>query len=239
MGGYEERKEKVMKTAIVTGGTRGIGLAVSLALQEKGYLVYATYRKDEVSAKKAREQGMQVVKVDGTNEEEVNAFFASVHSVDLLVNNAGVALYRLIQDTTLAEWNEVFASNVTSTFLATKCAVKKMLGKGGCIVNISSVWGERGGSYESAYSASKAAIIGLTKALASEVGYSDIRVNAITPGCIETSMNHHLSDEEKVALTEEIPLGRFGTPEEVASAVLFLAENEYCNGTILSINGGF
>lgn len=228
-----------MKTAIVTGGTRGIGLAISLALQEKGYLVYATYQKNEESARKAKEAGLQVVKADGSREEDVKNLFSMVRRVDLLVNNAGVALYRQVQDTTLAEWNDVFANNVTSAFLCTKYAVKKMLGEGGCIVNVSSIWGERGGSCESAYSASKAALIGFTKALSSELGYSGIRVNAITPGCIETAMNSHLSEAEKEELVQEIPMGRFGKTEEVASAVLFLAENEYCNGTILSINGGF
>lgn len=228
-----------MKTAIVTGGTRGIGLAISLALQEKGYLVYATYRRDESSARIAKEQGLQVVRADGADEGAVKALFETINRLDLLVNNAGVALYRQVQDTTLEEWNEVFASNVTSAFLYSKYAVKKMLSAGGVIVNISSVWGERGGSCESAYSASKAALIGFTKALAAEVGYSGIRVNAVAPGCIETSMNAHLSDEEKQSLVGEIPSGRFGTPEEVASAVCFLAENAYCNGTILAVNGGF
>ncbi|MBO4989080.1 MAG: SDR family oxidoreductase [Clostridia bacterium] len=229
-----------MKKAVVTGGTRGIGLAVSLALFKAGYTVFATYRKDEESANKARERGIFAQKVDCSNEKEVKAFFSAFQTLDILVNNAGVSLYRQLQDTTLSEWNDVIGSNLTSCFLCSKEGAKRMLKEGkGVIVNVASVWGERGGSCESAYSASKAGMIGFTKALASELGYSGVRVNAVSPGVVETSMNAHLTKEERASLEAEIPLGRVAFPEEIASAVLFLVENGYCNGTILSVNGGF
>lgn len=229
-----------MKKAVVTGGTRGIGLAVSLALLQAGYTVFATYRKDEESAKKARERGVFAQQVDCSNEEEVKAFFSAFQTLDVLVNNAGVSLYRQLQDTTLLEWNEVLGSNLTSCFLCSKEGAKRMLKEGkGVIVNVASIWGERGGSCESAYSASKAGMIGLTKALAGELGYAGVRVNAVSPGVVETSMNAHLTEEERASLEGEIPLGRYASPEEIAAAVLFLIQNEYCNGTILSVNGGF
>ena len=229
-----------MKKAVVTGGTRGIGLAVSLALLKAGYTVFATYRKDEESAQRAREMGIFVQRVNGANEQETRDFFSQFKSLDVLVNNAGVSLYRQLQDTSLSDWNDILESNLTSCFLCSKEGAKIMLRAGrGVIVNVSSVWGERGGSCESAYSASKAGMIGFTKALASELGYSGVRVNAVSPGVVETSMNAHLTKEERASLEAEIPLGRVAFPEEIASAVLFLVENGYCNGTILSVNGGF
>lgn len=228
-----------MRTALVTGGTRGIGLAISKRLAAEGYAVYATYARDEASAAEAARAGLNVVRADVASEAELSALFASLAKIDLLVNNAGIALYRQLQDTSLEEWNRLFAVNVTGTFLCCRFAAKKMLSLGkGCIVNVASVWGERGGSCEAVYSASKGAVIALTKALAAELGYAGIRVNAVSPGAIETAMNAHLSEEEKRSLCEEIPAGRFGSAEEIADAVLFLVKNEYCNGTILSVNGG-
>lgn len=229
-----------MKNAVVTGGTRGIGLQISLALLQKGYTVYATYVRDDQSAQEAIKQGINAVKTDCSKEEGVKALFQMLKSVDVLVNNAGVALIRQLQDTTLEEWNFVMNTNLTSCFLCSKEAAKKMISQGrGVIINVSSIWGERGGSMESAYSASKAGMIGFTKALSGELGYAGVRVNAVCPGVVDTTMNNHLSKEEEIALKEEIPLGRYAKAEEIASAVVFLVENEYANGTILSLNGGF
>lgn len=230
-----------MKRALVTGGTRGIGLAVSKLLSERGYAVTALYARDERAAQAAREQiaGLQTVKADVSREEEVAAVFAQLPILDLLVNNAGVALYKQVQDTSADDWRRVTDINAGGAFLCTKYAVKKMLERGGAIVNVSSVWGEAGGSCESVYSASKGALIAFTKAVAKELAPSNVTVNCVCPGVIETEMNAHLSAQERAALCEEIPLGRFGTGEEVARAVAFLAEHRYITGQILSVNGGF
>ena len=228
------------KIALVTGGTRGIGLAVSLAFAGLGFDVFAAYSADEESAEKAREQGINAVRADVSDEGAVKVLFARTGTPDVLVNNAGVALFRQIQDTTAAEWDRLFAVNVRGAFLCAREAAKGMISrKSGLIVNISSVWGEEGGSCESAYSASKAALIGFTKALAKELGPSGIRVNCVSPGVIDTRMNARLSPEEMRALCDEIPLGRTGTGGEVAKAVVALYENGYITGADIPVTGGF
>ena len=163
-----------------------------------------------------------------------------IGEVDILVNNAGVSLIKQIQDTSLDEYEKVFAVNMRGAFLCTREACKAMLSKkSGLIVNISSVWGEVGGSCESVYSASKSALLGFTKALAKELGYSGIRVNAISAGVIDTKMNACFSKEEMESLQEEIPLGRIGTGADIAKTVLFLEENDYITGVDIPVNGGF
>lgn len=228
-----------MKTVLVTGGTRGIGLAIARAFWEKGYLVYVTYRKDEDAAARARAAGFQVRKADVSSEAEMERVFSEFRKIDVLVNNAGVSYVGTVQEIGLRQWNEMVAVNQTGAYLCSRLAVKKMLSFGGAIVNVSSVWGEVGASCEAGYSATKAAVIGLTKALAKEVAPAGIRVNCVTPGVIDTAMNERLSPKERAALCEEIPAGRFGTGEDVASAVLFLAEHPYLYGVILPVNGGF
>ncbi len=229
-----------MKTVLVTGGVRGIGKAVALAFLRKGYRVAAAYSSDEESAQEAAAEGIETFRADVAEEADVKGLFSWLGKVDILVNNAGVALIKQIQDVTLEEWNRLFAVNVTGAFLCAREAAKGMIGrKNGLIVNISSVWGEVGGSCESAYSASKAALIGFTKALAKELGWSGIRVNSVSPGVVETRMHACFSAEEKAAIKEEIPLGRIGRSEDVAKAVLFLEENEYVTGVDLPVNGGF
>lgn len=232
--------EEIKKVAVVTGGVRGIGKAIGLALKEKGYLVYVLYSKDEESAKKAAEDGLLPIRADVASEADVIAAFKKIPRTDVLVNNAGVSLFKQIQDTSLEEWERVFSVNVTGSFLCTRAVAKEMISRGeGLIVNISSVWGEVGGSCESAYSASKAALLGFTKALSKELGYSGVRVASVSPGVIDTRMNDRFSAEEKRAICDEIPLGRAGTCEEIAKAVVFLAENEYVTGVDLPVNGGF
>ncbi len=223
-----------MRVALVTGGTRGIGFSLAKAFCERDYLVYAVYHADDESAKRAKSllPSVNFVKCDISDEAQVKAFFSVLRRVDVLVNNAGVSVVKQIQDTTLQDWNALVGVNLTGAFLCSREAVKKMLSLGGGnIVNVSSVWGEVGASCEVAYSA--------TKALAKEVGYSNVRVNCVTPGVIDTTMNGHLSAEEKRELCSDIPAGRFGTGEEVAKAVLSLIDNEYCNGVVLPVNGGF
>ncbi|MDE7372657.1 MAG: SDR family oxidoreductase [Clostridia bacterium] len=230
-----------MKRALVTGGTRGIGLATCKLLLEKGYSVTALYSKDEESAAHAKEllPALELIRADVAKEEDIKAVFEKISALDLLVNNAGVELFKLVQDTTFAEWERVTGVNAGGAFLCSKYAVKKMLGYGGAIVNVSSVWGQTGGSMESVYSASKGALIAFTKALAKELAPSSVTVNCVCAGVIDTDMNKRLTKEERAALEDEIPLGRFGTPEEVASAILFLAESRYITGECLSVNGGF
>ena len=160
--------------------------------------------------------------------------------VDVLVNNAGVALFKQVQDVTAEEFDRLFAVNVKGAFLCVKHAVPFMLSKqSGLIVNISSVWGEIGGSCESVYSASKGALIAFTKALANELGYSGIRVNTVSPGVIDTAMNARLSKDELLSVQETIPMGRLGNGEDVARAVAYLEENDYVTGIDLPVNGGF
>ncbi len=230
-----------MKEALVTGGTRGIGFAVCELLSENGYRVTALFSQNERCAEEAQKRlpAVRFLRADVSSEEDVRAVFENFSSLDLLVNNAGVELFKLVQDTEFSDWRRVMDVNAGGAFLCVKHAVPKMLGSKGAIVNISSVWGQTGGSMESVYSASKGAMIALTKALAKELAPSDITVNCVCPGVIDTDMNKRLNEEERRALEEEIPLGRFGSPQEVASAVLFLAENRYITGETLSVNGGF
>lgn len=230
-----------MKQALITGGVRGIGLATARLLAQKGYAVAVCYSRDEEGAKQAQEEGFRVLKADVTREEEVKGMFAELGRIDVLVNNAGVSLIKQIQDTSLFDWERVFSVNATGAFLCSKYALTAggMLQRGaGVIINVSSMWGETGAACEVAYSASKAALIGFTKALAKEVGYAGVRVNCVTPGVIDTKMNACFTKEEMTALFEEIPAGRSGRPQEVAAAIYSLIENEYVNGQTLGVNGG-
>lgn len=229
-----------MKTVLVTGGVRGIGRDIALAFLKKGYRVCAVYSRDEESAKGIAQEGVEIYRADVSKESDVQAVFQAVGSVDVLVNNAGISLIKQIQDVAYEEWQRVMSVNVGGAFLCAREAAKGMIDKkSGLIVNISSVWGEVGGSCESVYSASKAALLGFTKALAKELGWSGIRVNSVSPGVIDTPMNAHFSPEEMQSLQEEIPMGRIGTGEDVAKAVLYLEENEYVTGIDLPVNGGF
>ena len=229
-----------MKTVLVTGGVRGIGESISLAFLEKGYRVCAAYSRDEGSAKKIAALGVETYRADVANEEDVKALFAAVGKVDVLVNNAGVSLIKQLQDVTYEEFLRVMSVNVGGAFLCAREAAKGMISRqSGLIVNVSSVWGEVGGSCESVYSASKAALLGFTKALAKELGWSGVRVNSVSPGIIDTPMNARFSKEEMSALEEEIPMGRIGAGEDVARAIVYLEENEYVTGIDLPVNGGF
>lgn len=229
-----------MKTILITGGVRGIGKSIALAFMQKGYRVCVTYSKDEDSATEMKKTGAEVYLADVSKESDVKELFQKIGKVDVLVNNAGVSLIKQIQDVTMEEFQRLFAINVGGAFLCSREASKGMIDRqNGLIVNISSVWGEVGGSCESVYSASKAALIGFTKALAKELGWSGIRVNCVSPGVIDTPMNSHFSLEEMAALKEEIPMGRIGTGEDVAKAVVYLEENDYVTGIDLPVNGGF
>ena len=237
-GENEETRQK--KIAVVTGGVRGIGKAVAMALKERGYTVYALYSRDEKSAAQAQKEGLICVRADVRSEEEITAFFSVLKRVDVLVNNAGISVVAQLQDTTAEQFDDLYAVNVRGAFLCAREAAKKMISqKSGSIINVSSVWGEVGGSCESAYSATKGALLALTKALAKELGYSGIRVNSVSPGGIDTAMNARFSAEEIAALKEEIPLGRLGAGDDVAKAVLSLIDCEYVTGADVPVNGGF
>ena len=229
-----------MKTIVITGGVRGIGKSIALAFLQKGYRVCAVYSRDEESAESLKAAGAEVYRADVSKAEEVTSLFEKIGRVDILVNNAGVSLIKQIQDVTYEDYRRVMDINVGGAIFCAREAAKYMIQEqNGLIVNISSVWGEVGGSCESVYSASKAALIGFTKALAKELGWSKIRVNSVSPGVIDTPMNAHFSKDEMEDLRAEIPMGRIGTGADVAAAVVFLAENDYITGIDLPINGGF
>ena len=230
-----------MKRAVVTGGTRGIGLAVVRLLADSGYAVTAFYSSNEEDASRARiaVPSAEFLRVNVADEAAVARTFSKFESLSLLVNNAGVSSFSQVQDVSWEEFSRVMNVNAGGTFLCCKQAVKKMLSEGGSIVNVSSVWGQTGGSCESVYSASKGAVIAFSKALAKELAPAKIRVNCVCPGMIDTRMNGGLDESARAAFREEILLEREGTAEEVALAVLFLAEHGYITGEILSVNGGY
>lgn len=239
-----------MKTALITGGTRGIGKAIALAFLQRGYEVVLNYDKNEAAALETQEEfNMQgfcpvLLRADVSDEEQVKTmfkdFFSIYEKLDVLVNNAGVSLIKVIQDTTLKEWNRIFDVNVKSMFLCSREVTDNMVfAGGGSIINISSVWGEVGASCEVAYSASKGAVIAFTKALAKELAPSNVRVNCVSPGVIDTEMNSHLSAQEMEELENSVPMGRIGLPSEVAEACVMLAESSYITGEVLSVGGGF
>ena len=238
------------KTVLVTGASGAIGRAIALAFAQKGYRVavhYHTRREEALAAvEEIRGNGgwAEAFGADLTQEEQVTRLFdqaeRALGKVRVLVNNAGVAWQGLLTDMSLSEWRRVLDGDLTSAFLCCRRALPGMIReKSGCIVNISSMWGQQGASCEAAYSAAKAGLIGLTKALAQEEGPSGVRVNCIAPGLIDTPMNGHLSPADLEALREETPLLRIGTPKDVAKAAVFLAESPFITGQVLGVNGGF
>ena len=225
--------------ALVTGGTRGIGLACCRLFLRMGYEVTALYSSDEEAARAARSELPEVafLRADVSCEEAMRRVFDGIPSLDVLVNNAGIDFFAQVQDMTYADYRRVMDVNMGGAFLAVKFAVPRMLSRGGAIVNVSSIWGVTGGSCESVYSASKGAMIAFTRALAKELAPA-IRVNAVAPGAIDTAMNAGYTEEERREIEGRIPLGRFGTPDEVAQAVYFLAACRYVTGQVLGVDGG-
>lgn len=220
-----------MKKVLITGGATGIGKAAALLFKEKGYDVYITYNKTVPDF-----DGINVVKCNLSSLSDIDNLFNKVKDIDVLVNNAGVSLIKMINDITAEDYESVMNVNARAVYFCSKLAAMQMIKKhSGAIINISSMWGEVGASCETLYSMSKAGVIGLTKALAKELAPSGITVNCVSPGIIDTRMNHIFSKEE---LAEEVPLERLGSADEVAAAILFLAENSYITGQNLSVNGG-
>ena len=235
-----------MKNVLITGGSRGIGKACVYEFSNNGYRVFLNYNKSSDEAEKIKnETGAVMVKADVSDSKQVNGMAEFIHTnygkIDVIVNNAGISQQKLFTDITENDWDRMFDVNMKSMYLVTKAFVDDMIYKhSGKIINISSMWGVTGGSCEVHYSAAKAAVIGFTKALAKELAPSNIQVNAIACGVIDTQMNACFSEEERAELADEIPAGRFGTPEETAHLAVQLATgNEYLTGQIITLDGGW
>ncbi len=236
-----------MKTVFITGGSRGIGKAMVKLFSEKGYRVGFSYKNSTESAQALEQStGAKAYRVNCEIPEEiklaVDSFSSEFGGVDVLVNNIGISAFSMFSDIKLEDWNKILNVNLTSAFLFTKAVLPYMVSrKWGRIINISSMWGVSGASCEVHYSASKAALIGMTGALAKELGPSGITVNAIAPGFIDTDMNSMLSDEDKAAFCEQTPIPRMGKPEEVAAAAVYLADegSGFITGEVLNVSGGY
>lgn len=239
------------KTALVTGGAKGIGAAICKALANDGYRIALNYNNSFESAIELKNElssvtHIEIFKADISDSSDVERMFTEIENafggVDVLINNAGIAQQALFTDITDEMWQKMIGVNLTGAFNCCRRALPYMIrNKFGKIINITSMWGEVGASMEVHYSASKAGLIGLTKALAKEVGLSGVTVNAVSPGVIETDMMASFSDDVKSSLAEETPLGILGTPENIASAVSFLASDkaDFITGQVVSVNGGF
>lgn len=248
----EENREKsiVNKVVVVTGGSRGIGAQIVKTLANENYKVILNYNNSKEQAEKIQqellEQGkeIEIIKADVSKREEneklIQFAINKFNKIDVLINNAGISQEGLFTDVTEEEWQKIINTNLNSVFYCNQQALKYMIQEQqGCIINISSIWGEAGASCEVAYSTTKAAINGMTKALAKEVGPSNIRVNAIAPGIIDTDMNRNLTNEELEQIKEQIPLNKIGKALDIAKCVKWLIEDEYTTGQIISINGGW
>ena len=227
---------------LVTGATRGIGRATALKLFEAGHDVTGVYENSEYEARELEKTGIKMIKCDISDADAVKELATQVGDIDALVNNAGVSLKALFQDVTPEEERRLYGVNLFGALNCTRAFLPGMInGKYGVIIFVSSVFGVNGGSAESDYSASKAALIGLAKSLAKELGPSGIRVNCVAPGIIDTDMNAYLTVEEVRGLVEEIPLETLGRPEQVADAVEFLISDRasYITGAVINVDGGW
>lgn len=236
-----------MKTVLITGGSRGIGREMVRLFSKNGYRVAFTYRSSQTEAEALMaETGALAIRADSSSEADVISAIETTISefgeIDCLVNNAAISSFSLFTDLTLEDWNDIISVNLTGAFLYSKYAIPDMLKrKWGRIINITSMWGLVGSSCEVHYSAAKAGLIGMTKALAKELGPSGITVNAIAPGVINTDMNSALSDDDREALINDTPLMRIGEPSDIAEAALFLAGDKasFITGEVLNVSGGY
>lgn len=219
-----------MKNVLITGGATGIGKACAQLFIKNGYNVYITYNETEPDYE------VNKIKCDLRNLDDIKAVFDEVKNIDILVNNAGISLIKMINDVDEKDYEEVDFINQRAVYFMSKYALKDMIAKKeGAIINVSSMWGQCGASCETLYSMTKAGVIGFTKALAQEVAPSNITVNCVAPGIIDTRMNDMFDKNE---LIDEVPIGRLGAAEEVAQTILFFAQNRYITGQILGVNGG-
>ena len=238
------------KVVIVTGASRGIGRGIAEYLARNGFLVIANYNKSEKEAEELKQIlandniFIDIYKADVSKREEVKKLvqytFEKYGKIDVVINNAGIDQIKMFLDITDDDWDLMIKTNLNSVFYMCQEALPYMINrKEGSIINISSIWGLKGASCESAYSVTKAGIDALTKSLAKEVGPSNIRVNSIAPGIIDTDMNKFLSEDEKKEIIEEIPLQRIGKVEDVAKCAKWLVEEEYITGQIIQLDGGW
>lgn len=238
------------KVVIVTGATGGIGRAIVELLSKKNMNVIACYNKSDDKAFEIKEElkkeniEIDIIKGDVSKRADckkiIDYAMNRFKKIDVLINNAGISTYNLFTDISDEEWNKTIDVNLNSVFYMSQETAKHMISrKSGCIINISSIWGMVGASCEVAYSVSKAGVDGMTKALAKELGPSNIRVNSIAPGTIDTYMNSHLTNDELNMIKDETPLGKIGKPEDIAKCINWLIEDEFTTGQIISINGGW
>lgn len=245
-----QEKNIINKTIIVTGASRGIGNCIAKTLAKKGYNIVANYNMSEEEAKKLKnklnDEGykIDIFKADVSKREEVKKLIdytiKKFHKIDCIINNAGIDQIKMFLDITDEDWNCIINNNLNSAFYMCQEVLPYMIHeKEGAIINISSIWGQIGASCESAYAVSKAGVDALTKSLAKELGPSNIRVNSIAPGFIDTEMNKQITQEERNNIIDEIPLQRAGTTEDIARCVEWLIEDKYVTGQVIGINGGW
>ena len=230
-----------MSTVVITGGSRGIGAAAVELFAAKGHRVYFLYEKNHEAAKLVAEKtGATPICCDVADAAAVKAAFADIPDVDVLVCNAGIMHFGLMSMMEENAWDRLFAVNVKGIYNCVNAAMPAFLKKhSGCVITVSSMWGQVGASCEAAYSATKGAVIALTKALAKELGPSGIRVNCVAPGVILTDMCANVDPEVLAEMGEETPVGRNGKPEDVAKAMEYLANAEFVTGEVLAVNGGY
>ena len=230
-----------MSIIVITGGSRGIGAAAVELFAGKGHRVFFLYEKNHNAAQAvAAKTGATAICCDVADSQAVAAAFRTIGDVDVLICNAGIVHYGLMSMMDEAQWDRIFDVNVKGIYNCVNAAMPSFLQKhAGCILTVSSMWGQVGASCEAAYSATKGAVIALTKALAKELGPSGIRVNCVAPGVIETDMCANVDPEILAQMAEESPVGRNGTPMDVAKAMEYLAEATFITGQILPVNGGY
>lgn len=234
------------KVAIVTGASRGIGRSIAKMLAKNDYIVIANYNKSENEAQdlKNKYQNIDIFKADVSKRDEVKRLIEytlnKYGKIDVLVNNAGISKTQLFTDVKDSDWNEIIQTNLYSYFCVTQEVLPNMIhNKNGCIINISSIWGKIGASCETIYSISKAGIDAMTKSLAKELGPSNIRVNSIAPGFIDTDMNKGYSSNDIEEIKKETPLQKIGNPEDIARCVSWLVKDEFTTGQVIAIDGGW
>ena len=230
-----------MSTVVITGGSRGIGAAAVELFAGRGHRVYFLYEKNHAAATAVAEAtGATPICCDVADTGKVKEAFDAIGDVDILICNAGIMHFGLMSMMEPSDWDRLFAVNVRGVYNCVNAAMPAFLRKHrGCVITVSSMWGQVGASCEAAYSATKGAVIALTKALAKELGPSGIRVNCVAPGVILTDMCANVDPEVLAEMGEETPVGRNGRPEDVAKAMAYLAEAEFVTGEILSVNGGY
>ncbi len=230
-----------MATVVITGGARGIGAAAVARFAARGDRVYFFYEKSHAAAAALAEKtGATAICCDVSDAQQVKAAFAQIPDVDILVCNAGISHYGLMQDITGDQWDRLFDVNVKGVYHCVNAAMPCFLRKhSGSIVTVSSMWGQVGAAMEAAYSATKGAVIALTKALAKELGPSGVRVNSVAPGVVLTDMCAGYTEAELKELADQTPLGENGTPQQIANAIVYLADAEFITGQVLPVNGGF